>query len=147
YKEQDANYWAKYYKGTQERDATGNMVDLGGSTVSNLADSLLAFGLGPGSNNLVGATYKVFGDIDVAQYPTLVPSIYAVNDIIDTSYLQDISKHMGTMATVPTTTSKAFEGKKMASVVSAKAWHINFATGQASFSSGAVDQLNKLRRD
>ena len=42
----DAGYWEKYFRGTTEKDATGQMVELGGSSVNNLADSLLAFGTG-----------------------------------------------------------------------------------------------------
>src|SRR6266508_83372 len=87
-KDADAAYWEKYYKGVQEQDRTGQMVDLGGSYVNNLTDMLITFGMVPGSANLYAATYRVFGDIVVSQYPSLVPGYDPVEQILDTSYLQ-----------------------------------------------------------
>ena len=72
------------------------------TAVNNLADNLLLFGLVPGAANLFGATYKVFGDIVVAQYPELVPSYPPSTQILDTSYIQDIAKKA-----TPATTAKA----------------------------------------
>ncbi|HEV7555863.1 MAG TPA: hypothetical protein VGO00_10430, partial [Kofleriaceae bacterium] len=37
YKEKDAAYWSKYFDVVSERDARGQMVELGGSSVNNLA--------------------------------------------------------------------------------------------------------------
>lgn len=48
----DANFWKTYYRGTTKADKTGKMVELGGSSVNNLADTLLTFGLVPGSSTL-----------------------------------------------------------------------------------------------
>ena len=91
----DAAYWEKYFRVVRERDKNGLMVELGGSSVNNLADNLLLFGLVPGSSNLFAATYKVFGDIVVAQYPDLVPSYYPVDQILDTSYVQAVARGAG----------------------------------------------------
>ena len=48
--------------------------------------------LAPGSPNLFAATYTVFGDIVVSQYPKLMPRYASAGEILDTSYLQDIMK-------------------------------------------------------
>jgi OmpA-OmpF porin, OOP family len=144
----DPSYWERYYKGTQQQDKTGVTVDLGGSSVNNLADMLLTFGLVPGSANLYGATYKVFGDIVASQYPELLKGYYPVDQISDTSYLQDIARQSRPTAAVMTASKPAFDPRQAVhTVVSRKIWHINFDSGRASFSPDASRQLDKLRRD
>jgi OOP family OmpA-OmpF porin len=141
----DASYWEKYFIGVTEKDKTGMTVDLGGSTVNNLADNLRIFGLEPGSANVFGATYTVFGDIVVAQYPSLVPNYPAVKDILDTSYILNVARH-----SAPTTAPEKREfsaSQPVQSVISRKAWHINFDTGKATFSASAQSDLNQLLRD
>src|SRR5260370_7318903 len=90
YNEQNGNYWLTYYKGTRERDKTGNYVELGGSAVNNLNDNLLLFGLQPGANNNFRSTYTVFGNIAAQQYPDLFKDANKIPDvkkILDTSYV------------------------------------------------------------
>jgi len=151
YQEQGANadYWVRYYKGVMEKDKTGQDVELGGSYANNLADNMLLFGLVPGSSNLFGATYKVFGDIVVAQYPELVPSIAPVSDILDTSYLQDIAKKAGNTKEVIAAAKPKYTNseKRVTHVVSRKAWHIQFNSGSANFTPDAQRDLNKLLQD
>ncbi len=141
----DASYWERYYKGVVERDKRGLMVELGGSSVSNLADNLLLFGLTPGSQNLYAATYKVFGDIVVAQYPELVPSYYPIEQVLDTSYVEAITKRAAprTAAEAP----KFTPGDRVKTVVSRKSWQINFDSGKATFTRAAEADLERLLRD
>ena len=78
--------------------------------MNNLAEMLLTFGLVPGSANLFGATYRVFGDIVVAQYPQLLPSYQPISEILDTSYLQDVAKKAApTTATVASAQAEVSE--------------------------------------
>jgi OmpA-OmpF porin, OOP family len=147
YREQgaDAAYWARYFRVVRQQDKTGQMVELGGSSVNNLADNLLLFGLVPGSSNLFAATYRVFGDIVVAQYPDLVPSYSPVRDILDTSYIEAIAKR-----SAPTTTAelpKFATGDRVKEVVSRRAWNINFDSGKATFTPDAQRELEHLLRD
>ena len=144
----DPSYWERYFKGTQQQDKTGVTVDLGGSSVNNLADMLLTFGMVPGSANLFGATYKVFGDVVAGQYPELLKGYDPVEQITDTSYLQNLSRQAKPTETAMTNAKPVFTAsKKIENPVSRKAWHINFDSGRATFSSGASHQLDNLRRD
>jgi len=121
------------------------MVELGGSTVNNLADNLQIFGLAPGSANLFAATYTVFGDVVVSQYPDLVPKYPPVKEILDTSYIQDVAQRAA-----PTTSAQQQQfsaSEPVSNVISRKSWHINFDTGKATFTPSAMNDLNQLLRD
>ncbi len=143
----DGDYWVKYYKGATEPDKTGVPILLGGSSVSDLADDMQVFGLTPGSANLFAATYQTFGDIAVQQYPKLVPNYPKVEDILDTSYVQDLAKK------APTTTSTSADvpifkaGSEIKTAVSKKSWSINFQTGSAALAPDAQKMMADLERD
>ncbi|HEX4954278.1 MAG TPA: OmpA family protein [Thermoanaerobaculia bacterium] len=143
----DAAYWEKYYRGVVERDRQGLAVELGGSSVNNLADNLLLYGMVPGSSNLFAATYKVFGDIVVQQYPDLVPSYPSVDRILDTSYVQALASRTST-ATAVARAQPTFEGSApVRQVVSRRSWQITFDSGRATFTASAQRDLDQLLRD
>src|ERR1051326_344488 len=123
-KNADASYWEKYFIGSNERDKQGIMVDLGGSTVNNLADNLQIFGLAPGSANLFAATYTVFGDIVVSQYPDLVPNYPKVKEILDTSYIQAVARRSA--PTTPAETRQFSASEPVQNVISRHSCTINF---------------------
>lgn len=146
----DAGYWEKYFRVVTEQDRQGLEVELGGSSVNNLADNLLLFGLVQGSANLFAATYKVFGDIVVAQYPELVPDYPSVSRILDTSYIQGIARRAAPAVTrtALAKTKPRFGNKApIKRIVSRKAWRIRFASGKAEFTPAARQQLDQLLRD
>jgi OmpA-OmpF porin, OOP family len=154
YNEEDGAYWKKYFSVVKEADATGLEVELGGSSVNNLADMLLTFGLAPGSDNTFAATYEVFGNVVVSQYPDIVPSVYPVSQILDTSYLKAIAGRNTAKTTAAVAEVKkdikagfATATKKPITTISRKQWNIPFATGQANFSPTAATTLQKLKRD
>jgi outer membrane protein OmpA-like peptidoglycan-associated protein len=141
----DADYWEKYFTVQVEKDKQGLSVELGGSSVNNLEDNRLLFGLLPGSSNLFSATYRVFGDIVVAQYPDLVPKYYPVSQILDTSYVEALAQRGSSRVAADKPTFAAAAPVK--SVVSRKSWHINFDSGKATFTAGAERDLDQLLRD
>lgn len=144
----DAAYWEKYFQVVNERDKQGLTVELGGSSVNNLADNMLLYGLVPGSSNLFGATYKVFGDLVVAQYPDLVPNYPAVNEILDTSYVEGIAKRSAPTQTVVAAAQPTFEASApVRDVVSRRSWQITFDSGRATFTPSGQRELQQLLND
>jgi len=89
YNERDAAYWSKYFRPITEKDKTGVVVQLGGSSVNNLADNLQLFGLS-GATNYFAITYVIFGDIVKSQYPSLLPAYQPVAEVTDMTYLKSL---------------------------------------------------------
>lgn len=150
YNEQNAGYWAKYYRGAQERDKTGNSVPLGGSTVMNLADNLVLFGLAEGTggldSSLFKATYEGFGNIVKQQYPKLVPSFPLANVAANLTFLQALQASAKPADTQNATLETFEEGTTVekANVVAERNWSIQFATGSAAFTPAATATLEML---
>jgi outer membrane protein OmpA-like peptidoglycan-associated protein len=147
YGEKDAAYWAKYFRVRTEKDKQGLELELGGSAVSNLADNLQLFGLAPGSTNLFAATYTVFGNVVVSQYPNLVPSYYPVGQVLDLSYIKEVAVKSGRAKTGEADLPKFSASEPLKEVVSRRSWDIQFATGSAQFTKQASGQLETLFKD
>lgn len=145
YHEENAAYWEKYYHGVTEKDKQGLDVQLGGSSVANLADDMQVFGLAPGSANLFDAVYTTFGDIVVQSYPKLIPSYPKTSEILDTSYVKDIAAH--SVATTSADMPTFAPGAQIHQVVSKRSWSINFDTDKATFSPDALATLKTLEKD
>lgn len=148
YKERDAAYWYRYFTVQKVTDKTGLEVELGGSSVNNLADNTQLFGLTPGSIDAFGATYTVFGDLVKSQYPDLVPSFYPVSQITDLSYVKALAKEAIAHGDHEQADVASFtNGAKMKQVVSKRAWDIQFQTASAAFTPETQKQLAELRDD
>lgn len=151
YNEQNADYWEKYAKGVTETDAQGLQVELGGSSVNNLAEALLTFGLVQGSQNLFAATYSVFGDIVKQQYPEILPTYPPVSQILDTSYLQAVSRKVSPTQVAVNKVKPVFKpiGKNTTKpvIIGRRNWNIQFKTGSAAFTPSTQQTLAALRRD
>lgn len=140
YKEQDAGYWAKYFKGAVEMDKTGNQIFLGGSTTNGLADNAFLFGL-QGNDNLYRKVYTVYGNISVKYFPDIMPGgLRDYDTVVDTSYLQALLASSTALA-APQTPS--FGGQTNGTFAS-KPYNIEFETGKATFTPKAVAVLNDL---
>src|SRR5205085_497984 len=129
YKEQDAAYWLKYYNGSEEKDIQGMKVNLGGSTVFNLADMANTYGLGDDKVDRYKAVYNTFGNLMAKMYPDLMPTFMPYEAAVDKSFLFSvISNHPDLLQ------GKAIETKYAAEItteVSSKSYHIEFETGSA----------------
>jgi outer membrane protein OmpA-like peptidoglycan-associated protein len=145
YSDQDEAYWYKYYKGVTESDAQGLKVDLGGSTVNNLADNLILFGLEPGTNDNFRSTYTVFANIATQQYPALFKDtpIPDVKDIEDKSFITGAQARMssgGAEGEAP-----QYAANETGPVVSKRSYSINFDTGKATFTTEGVRTMSELK--
>lgn len=145
YADQDEAYWYKYYKGVTESDSQGIKVDLGGSSVNNLADNLILFGLEPGTNDNFRSTYTVFGNIATQQYPALFKDtpIPDVKEIEDKSFITGAQARMtsgGAEAETP-----QYAANQTGPVVSKRSYSINFDTGKATFTGEGVRTMQELK--
>lgn len=144
YKEKDAAYWYRYFTVQKVKDKQGLAVELGGSSVNNLADNAQLFGLTPGSINAFAVTYSVFGDVVRSQYPDLLATYYPAADVTELSYLRALMAN-GPKSQAETT---SFDSRqKVEKVVARRAWDIQFETGSARFSTTTEKELEKLRNE
>lgn len=85
--EQNAGYWAKYYKGVKTQDLQNLDVDLGGSLAFNLADQANMLGLGSDKIDRYKIVYTKFGDILKKMYPQFLSNYPPYNEVMDKTYL------------------------------------------------------------
>lgn len=147
YGEETPAYWAKYYKGTKEKDATGYPVELGGSYAINYADNQFLFGMLEGGGGIEGspfkAAYEGFGNVASKQYPTILPSFPKSNEAVNLRFLTELASVMApSKADLPTFTSN--EGIADENKVSKRDVSINFAPGSATFSADTLTTLDLL---
>ena len=145
YNDQDEDYWYRYYKGVSETDAQGLRVELGGSTVNNLADNLILFGLQPGSNDNFRSTYTVFAKIATQQYPALFKDtpIPDVKEIEDKSFITGAQAKMSSGGAEGETAQ--YSANQAGPVVSKRSYSITFDTGRATFTEEGVRTMQELK--
>lgn len=142
-----ASDWEKYYKGFSFTDAEGNMIELGGSRVWNLADNAEYFGL-TGGTNKYASVYKVFGDLVVKSYPEDVPSYPPYEEVVDLSYLKNVyskNKNNSNMTSASKTEFK--ENETMSQLVSSKSVTIEFDFGSARILPTSIPKLKQIADD
>lgn len=142
YGEQTAAYWMKYANGVVEPDATGQMVELGGSMAFNLADAANMFGLGKDGVDRYKAVYTTFGDILSKMYPEYMPTYPDYIKVVDKSVLATvISNHPELMQGQPLKVEYATE---ITSTVSSKSYDIHFETGSATVKPESYVMLDEI---
>jgi outer membrane protein OmpA-like peptidoglycan-associated protein len=142
---QTASYWETYFKGVTKADKQGVQVSLGGSSVNNLQDNLVLYGLN-GGPNVFAATYTVFANIVKQQYPKLVPDMLPVEKVLNTEYVLAVKAKYGQQAAMAADVPK-FNTDTTAPITQKlgdRNWAINFDTGKSTFSPEAKGQLTEL---
>lgn len=146
YGEETGEYWVKYYNGVTEKDRTGRLVELGGSAVHNLEDNLNLFGLTPGKANQFEATYVVFGDVVVDQYPRLVPSYPPFKDVVDTSFLLDVQRKYPVVQSAEEAPAYS-ANDAITQRTGNRDWSINFKSGSAELTPDGLKTVETLARE
>ena len=127
----DPNYWAKYFPGIDDTDKLGNRINLGGSRLVTLAEASDYLGMNPGSLDIYKGVYETFGKYYHDFYPTLVPSFDKYENVVDKTY---IAAALQGVQMTGSAANNFTETKTISSVVSKKAYSIEFATGKATIS-------------
>ncbi len=140
------SYWEQYFKGVTKADKQGMTVSLGGSSVNNLQDDLVLYGLN-GGPNIFAATYTVFAEIVKQQYPKLVPTMLPVEQVLNTEYVLAVKAKYGQQAAMAADVPKfdaATASAPLTQKLGDRNWSINFDTGKASFTPDSKVQLTEL---
>ncbi len=142
YKEQDANYWLKYYNGSEEKDIQGMKVNLGGSTVFNLNDMANTYGLGNDKVDRYKAVYNTFGNLMVKMYPSIMSTFVPYDKAVDKSFLNSvISNHPELLA------GKEIQSKYASEItteVSSKSYSIEFETNSSVIKTSSYKMLDEI---
>jgi len=144
----NGDFWYRYFKGVDQKDAQGLTVPLGGSAVNNLDDNLILFGLKGGSNDNFKSTYTVFANIDVQQYPTLFKEtpIPDVKSVEDKSYITGAQAVLsGEGDTGSEAATPAYEQQASGEQIGHRAYNINFQTGSGQLTPQGEQQLRDLK--
>lgn len=146
YKEQDADYCMRYFKGVTKKDIQGNTVELGGSAVANIADAMQAFGL-TGGPNLFRITYETWGNAVVQQYPNLMKSFPPIEQVLNTQYVQLAAAKLNQAETLPAETQTYSATAPLTEIIGRRDYSINFRTGSAEILPNSFSVLNEIADD
>ena len=143
YGEQDARYWAKYFKGVTEPDRQGVPIALGGSRVWNASDNAYYFGLA-GSEDVYKRVYDMFGAHNVKYYPSVMSKYPKYESFMNLAYLRNVTARNSSANQVAETQPIFAANQKISQVVGQRSWSIEFDTGKTSIRPESVTALNEL---
>jgi outer membrane protein OmpA-like peptidoglycan-associated protein len=150
YNEKDANYWLKYYRGSDETDKQGNKVRLGGSQAFNLADAAMMFGLGNETPQVdrYKITYEMFGGILSKLYPKEMEGMTPYADMVDKSYLSYVLDHNADLKNGKTeaSTNEYASGTTVTEQVSEAKFDIKFNVGSDVIDPSSYSKLDEVAK-
>ena len=146
YKDKDANYWVKYFRGSTEKDAKRQEVFLGGSQSFNLADAAMVFGLGNEKTPVdrYKITYETFGTILTKLWPVEMKGMSTYEDMVDNSYLRDVLSKNDSLKNGVTETHEYASGSAVTEQVSEKAYNIKYALGSSVIDKTSYHSLDEI---
>lgn len=136
FREQNAEYWAKYFKGTFE-----NGIALGGSTTNNLGDNVFYFGLN-GNDSLYKRVYTQFGNATIKHFPDFLTAMIPYEEVVNTNYLKTLAanaKGVELVAAKPT-----YDQSEPKKEFAKRAVAIEFESGKANITSAGIRSLNNV---
>ena len=142
YKEQNGDYWLKYYNGQTEKDIQGLDVSLGGSMAFNIQDAANTFGLGTDGVDRYKIVYSTFGDILSRMYPELLASYPQYQKVVDKSFLQSVIANHPELMTGEAL--KLTYSKEITKEVSSKSYQIQFEVGSAVIKPESYAELDEI---
>jgi len=137
-----ADYWLKYYNGTEERDASGATVPLGGSMAFNLADAANMVGLGTDRKDRYKVTYETFGGMLSKLYPDRMQGLTPYAKIMDKSFINSVIANHPEL--LQGEAAKVDYAKDITTAVSSKNYSINFETGSDIIRSDSYKLLDEI---
>ncbi len=132
------SFWGTYFKGTTE-----NGVPLGGSRVNNIAEVRHLFGLDskePLERSIFAITYNDHGKRLQKLLPDRLPTITPVSQVVDLSFIKDITDEQSTTGVYQAKTVGQSEG----TVVKAN-YQITFDSGSAKVKPSEMNTLQDIR--
>jgi outer membrane protein OmpA-like peptidoglycan-associated protein len=148
YKDKDANYWLKYYRGVTENDKKGVPVFLGGSQSFNLADAAMVFGLGNEATPIdrYRITYETFASILTKLYPVEMKGAIPYDDMVDVSFLREVLQKNDSLRNGKTENvgNEYATGSAVTEQVSKSYNKITYPIGSAVIDKSSYPILNKI---
>lgn len=143
YGEKDASYWVKYYKGVEEKDATGTLVRLGGSMAFNLNDAANMVGLGDDKKDRYRVTYDVFAKSLKQLYPDRMSNYTPYSEIMDKSFLASVIANVGETEHRGATLEQKYS-TEITSAVSSRSYAIEFDNGSDVITKSSLSELESI---
>lgn len=135
--------WYKGYKSYDVTDDDGNVVNIGGSRVFNLADAANYVGA-DGTKDNYKAVYNTFGKICTEAYPEVIKTFPDYNEVTDWSYLK--AAYVANRGSAGSVSKVDFSraSKDSKTTVGDVSFSIQFQTGSAVISPVSYKVLDKV---